>query len=156
MVRISPAETAINYCGKLKRGNNGKLFLSKRNKNGICRWQNATNYFTSFLIEHIHDHVRDYIYGKPKHPLQVYGNPKWTVEKKKRGLQKLVEKALEKFKTKQQKELETIFKLAGSLGDSYWKVIEVDLIDPEGGYNYSQSQANTVMDIYQYLRNYRG
>ena len=37
--RPSPPYPANNYCGRQKRGNNGKMYLSKPNKNGVCSWK---------------------------------------------------------------------------------------------------------------------
>jgi len=39
--RKSPPYPANEYCGKRKRGNDGKMYLSKPNKNGVCRWVKA-------------------------------------------------------------------------------------------------------------------
>jgi hypothetical protein len=36
--RTSPPFPANDFCGKKKKGNDGKMYLSKPNKNGICRW----------------------------------------------------------------------------------------------------------------------
>jgi len=36
--RPSPSYPANNYCGKTKKGNDGNMYISKKNKNGICRW----------------------------------------------------------------------------------------------------------------------
>jgi hypothetical protein len=36
--RPSPSYPANKFCGKKKRGNDGNMYLSKPNKNGICRW----------------------------------------------------------------------------------------------------------------------
>jgi hypothetical protein len=36
--RPSPAFPANDFCGKKKKGNDGNMYLSKPNKNGICRW----------------------------------------------------------------------------------------------------------------------
>lgn len=36
--RPSPSESATLYCGKKKKGNDGNMYLSKPNKNGVCRW----------------------------------------------------------------------------------------------------------------------
>ena len=36
--RPSPSYPANDYCGKKKRGNDGNMYISKKNKNGICRW----------------------------------------------------------------------------------------------------------------------
>ena len=38
MNRYSPSVSANDYCDKTKKGNDGKNYLSKRNKNGVCRW----------------------------------------------------------------------------------------------------------------------
>ncbi len=37
-LRPSPTESATLYCGKKKKGNDGHMYLSKPNKNGVCRW----------------------------------------------------------------------------------------------------------------------
>jgi hypothetical protein len=37
-LRPSPTESATKLCGKRKRGNDGNIYLSKPNKNGVCRW----------------------------------------------------------------------------------------------------------------------
>ena len=36
--RPSPSESAKLYCGKKKKGNDGNMYISKRDKNGVCRW----------------------------------------------------------------------------------------------------------------------
>ena len=36
--RPSPSYPANDYCGKTKKGNDGNMYISKKNKNGICRW----------------------------------------------------------------------------------------------------------------------
>jgi hypothetical protein len=36
--RPSPSESATLYCGKRKKGNDGNMYISKRDKNGVCRW----------------------------------------------------------------------------------------------------------------------
>lgn len=36
--RPSPPYSAQNYCGMKKKGNDGHFYISKQNKNGICRW----------------------------------------------------------------------------------------------------------------------
>jgi hypothetical protein len=36
--RPSPSVSATSHCGKKKRGNDGNMYLSKPNKNGVCRW----------------------------------------------------------------------------------------------------------------------
>ena len=36
--RPSPPYPANDYCGKKKKGNDGNMYTSKKNKNGICRW----------------------------------------------------------------------------------------------------------------------
>ena len=36
--RPSPPYPANDYCGKKKKGNDGHMYISKPNKNGICRW----------------------------------------------------------------------------------------------------------------------
>ncbi len=36
--RPSPSVSATLHCGKRKRGNDGNMYLSKPNKNGVCRW----------------------------------------------------------------------------------------------------------------------
>jgi len=42
--RPSPPYPANNYCGRQKRGNNGKIYLSKPNKNGVCSWKEKGKY----------------------------------------------------------------------------------------------------------------
>ena len=37
-LRPSPTESATKFCGKRKRGNDGNMYISKPNKNGVCRW----------------------------------------------------------------------------------------------------------------------
>jgi len=37
-VRPSPSVSAQDYCGKSRLGNDGNMYISKKNKNGICRW----------------------------------------------------------------------------------------------------------------------
>ena len=37
--RPSPPFHANEYCGKKKRGNDGRMYLSRKNKNGICSWK---------------------------------------------------------------------------------------------------------------------
>lgn len=39
--RPSPTVSATLYCGKKKRGNDGNMYFSKPNKNGVCRWVKA-------------------------------------------------------------------------------------------------------------------
>jgi hypothetical protein len=41
VTRKSPSYPANEYCGKRKKGNDGKMYLSKPNKNGVCRWVKA-------------------------------------------------------------------------------------------------------------------
>ena len=36
--RPSPSYPANDYCGKTKKGNDGNMYISKKNKIGICRW----------------------------------------------------------------------------------------------------------------------
>jgi len=36
--RPSPSYPANDYCGKNKKGNDGNMYISKKNKNGVCRW----------------------------------------------------------------------------------------------------------------------
>lgn len=36
--RPSPSYPANDYCGKNKKGNDGNMYTSIKNKNGICRW----------------------------------------------------------------------------------------------------------------------
>jgi hypothetical protein len=36
--RKSPAYPANEYCGKRKKGNDGNMYESKADKNGICKW----------------------------------------------------------------------------------------------------------------------
>ena len=37
--RPSPTSSANKNCGKTMKGNDGNMYISKPNKNGICRWQ---------------------------------------------------------------------------------------------------------------------
>ena len=37
--RPSPSSSANKNCGKTMKGNDGNMYISKANKNGICRWQ---------------------------------------------------------------------------------------------------------------------
>ena len=37
--RPSPTSSANKYCGKTMKGNDGNVYISKPNKNGICRWE---------------------------------------------------------------------------------------------------------------------
>lgn len=37
-LRPSPTESATKYCGKKMHGNDGNMYISKKNKIGICRW----------------------------------------------------------------------------------------------------------------------
>ena len=37
--RPSPSSSANKNCGKTIKGNDGNMYISKPNKNGICRWQ---------------------------------------------------------------------------------------------------------------------
>ena len=39
--RPSPTSSANKNCGKTMKGNNGNMYISKPNKNGICRWQKS-------------------------------------------------------------------------------------------------------------------
>ncbi len=36
--RPSPTVSATKNCGKKMRGNDGNMYISKPNKNGVCRW----------------------------------------------------------------------------------------------------------------------
>jgi hypothetical protein len=36
--RPSPPYPANDLCGKNKKGNDGNMYTSKKNKNGVCRW----------------------------------------------------------------------------------------------------------------------
>ena len=36
--RKSPAYSANSCCGQTKKGNDGKMYVSKKDKNGICKW----------------------------------------------------------------------------------------------------------------------
>jgi hypothetical protein len=36
--RPSPNESSTLYCGKRKKGNDGNMYISKPDKNGLCRW----------------------------------------------------------------------------------------------------------------------
>ena len=36
--RSSPSYHANDFCGKNKKGNDGNMYISKKNKKGICRW----------------------------------------------------------------------------------------------------------------------
>jgi len=36
--RPSPPYPANDWCGKNKKGNDGNMYTSKKNKNGVCRW----------------------------------------------------------------------------------------------------------------------
>jgi hypothetical protein len=38
MTRPSPPYPANDFCEKKKKGNDGHMYISKPNKNGICRW----------------------------------------------------------------------------------------------------------------------
>jgi hypothetical protein len=38
-LRPSPTSSANKNCGKTMKGNDGNMYISKPNKNGICRWQ---------------------------------------------------------------------------------------------------------------------
>ena len=38
-IRSSPTSSANKNCGKTMKGNDGNMYISKPNKNGICRWQ---------------------------------------------------------------------------------------------------------------------
>ena len=37
--RPSPTSSANKNCGKTMKGNDGNMYISKPNKNGICKWQ---------------------------------------------------------------------------------------------------------------------
>ena len=37
--RKSPPFRANDYCGRRKKGNDGEWWVSKPDKNGVCRWQ---------------------------------------------------------------------------------------------------------------------
>jgi hypothetical protein len=39
--RPSPTASAANRCGMKLRGNDGNMYISKPNKNGVCRWVKA-------------------------------------------------------------------------------------------------------------------
>jgi len=41
--RPSPPYPANDWCGKNKKGNNGNMYTSKKNKNGVCRWVKIIN-----------------------------------------------------------------------------------------------------------------
>lgn len=36
--RPSPPYPANDWCGRNKKGNDGNMYISKKNKNGVCRW----------------------------------------------------------------------------------------------------------------------
>jgi hypothetical protein len=40
--RPSPTVSATKNCGKKMRGNDGNMYVSKPNKNGVCRWVKVT------------------------------------------------------------------------------------------------------------------
>jgi len=37
--RPSPPHPANKHCGKTKKGNDGKMYKSVPNKNGVCTWK---------------------------------------------------------------------------------------------------------------------
>ena len=37
--RPSPPFPAQDYCGEMKEGNDGNLYESRPNKNGVCSWK---------------------------------------------------------------------------------------------------------------------
>ena len=37
--RSSPAYSANEHCGKVKKGNDGKMYRSTPDKNNVCRWK---------------------------------------------------------------------------------------------------------------------
>lgn len=39
LLRKSPPFPANQYCGKTKKGNDGKMYISVPDKNNICRWK---------------------------------------------------------------------------------------------------------------------
>ena len=39
VTRSSPAYSANEHCGKIKKGNDGKMYISTPDKNKICRWK---------------------------------------------------------------------------------------------------------------------
>jgi len=42
LTRDSPPYPANDYCGKKKKGNDGNMYLSTPDKNGICKWIKVT------------------------------------------------------------------------------------------------------------------
>ena len=38
VTRPSPPYPANDYCGKKKKGNDGNMYISTRDKNGTCKW----------------------------------------------------------------------------------------------------------------------
>jgi glucose/arabinose dehydrogenase len=39
VTRSSPSYSANEHCGKVKKGNDGKMYISTPDKNKICRWK---------------------------------------------------------------------------------------------------------------------
>jgi glucose/arabinose dehydrogenase len=39
VTRSSPSYSANEHCGKVKKGNDGKMYISTPDKNNICRWK---------------------------------------------------------------------------------------------------------------------
>ena len=40
--RSSPAYSANEHCGKIKKGNDGKMYISTPDKNNVCRWKRVS------------------------------------------------------------------------------------------------------------------
>ena len=40
--RDSPPYPANEYCGQTKKGNDGKMYVSKPDKNNVCRWSKVS------------------------------------------------------------------------------------------------------------------
>ena len=41
--RSSPAYSANEHCGKIKKGNDGKMYRSTPDKNNVCRWKKVVS-----------------------------------------------------------------------------------------------------------------
>ena len=41
--RSSPAYSANEHCGKIKKGNDGKMYISTPDKNNVCRWKKVVS-----------------------------------------------------------------------------------------------------------------
>jgi hypothetical protein len=50
MSHSSPSVPAKDWCGQRKKGGDGQFWISKPNKNGVCRWVQCSSKERSYLI----------------------------------------------------------------------------------------------------------